>query len=127
MQNNIVRRMVTFSVLSISVVLFCVTKPFSTFSDTFFCSVSVSRCELCLSVLCGGCQRCAESIRAARDHYGGSAETESSTHSRSPPHSCLPPARAALPASLPAGETHEAESIRTLNLLLFNLMHVPEN
>lgn len=74
-------------------------------------SVLVFRCELCVSVLCGGCQRCPESIRAAGDHYGGSAEAESCSHPRSPPHSCLPPARAALPASLPTGETHKAESL----------------
>lgn len=84
-------------------------------------SFPVSRCELRLSVLRGGSQRCAESIRSAGDHYGGSAEAESCTHPRSPPHSRLPPARAALSASLPTGETHGPERSRTV------LKHVPGN
>lgn len=83
--------------------------PFINRDYSVFLYPSVSACiffcrrESRVPVLRGGCKRRSESVCPAGDHYGGSAEVKPGTYPRSPPHPCLPSARATLPAGLLTG------------------------
>lgn len=64
------------------------------------------RSQLCVPVLRWSSKRCPQSICPAGDHHGGSTKAEPRPHPRSPPNTCFPSARPALPTGLPAGTRH---------------------